>query len=77
MKFSKEMSENEQAMLDRIKRTARKVMPSGTRVFLYGSRARGDAHEGSDWDILILVSGYPDGDEISTYLTNHLKIGLR
>lgn len=25
------------------------------KAFLYGSRARGTAHEGSDWDILILL----------------------
>ncbi len=27
------------------------------RVFLYGSRARGDADSDSDWDLLILVDG--------------------
>lgn len=31
------------------------VVPSGTRVILFGSQARGDAHEGSDWDVLILM----------------------
>ena len=25
-------------------------------VILYGSRARGDSHEGSDWDLLILTN---------------------
>ena len=25
------------------------------RIILFGSRARGDAHKGSDWDILILL----------------------
>jgi hypothetical protein len=27
------------------------------RVFLFGSRARGDAHEQSDYDLLVIVSG--------------------
>ncbi len=29
---------------------------SDARVFLYGSRARGDYHRGSDWDLLILLN---------------------
>lgn len=51
-------------MFNRIKSTARKVMPSGVKVFLYGSRARGDAHHGSDWDILILVNSPIVGVEL-------------
>ena len=31
-------------------------------VILYGSRARGDEHPDSDWDILILVSSKTDLD---------------
>ena len=42
-------------MLELLKNKAREVMPSGFQVFLYGSRARGEAHSNSDWDILILV----------------------
>ena len=34
---------------------ATKVVPAGGKVWLYGSRARGDAHENSDWDLLILL----------------------
>lgn len=30
------------------------------RVILFGSRARGDYREDSDWDILIIVGGSPD-----------------
>jgi predicted nucleotidyltransferase len=28
-------------------------------VVLFGSRARGDAHEGSDWDVLVIAEGLP------------------
>ncbi len=39
----------EQIILDRIHQLAEKCLPAGSNVWLYGSRARGDYHEGSDW----------------------------
>ena len=33
------------------------ILPSGSRIVLYGSRARGDFREDSDWDIHILIPG--------------------
>ena len=40
-------------VIDNIKEVAKKVLPKGSALYLYGSRARGDYHEGSDWDLLL------------------------
>lgn len=35
--------------------TASKIMPEGAKVVLFGSRARNEASDDSDWDILVLL----------------------
>lgn len=42
-------------VLDKICEVARINMPKGGRVLLYGSRARGNAKDDSDWDLLLLL----------------------
>ena len=42
-------------VFNRLKETLQKLLPPGSHAYLYGSRARGDAGEDSDWDILILL----------------------
>ncbi len=44
-----------QQVIEYIKRVGRDALPPNSTLLLYGSRARGDAHEGSDWDLLILL----------------------
>jgi predicted nucleotidyltransferase len=46
-------------LLRRCAKAIRQVVPDAD-VILYGSRARGDANEYSDYDILILVNGPTD-----------------
>ena len=42
-------------ILQSIKNRSAEIMPMNAKVILFGSQARGDYHEGSDWDILILL----------------------
>lgn len=44
----------QQEILSKIKAAVREVIPDA-KVYLFGSRARGDWHEESDWDILVLT----------------------
>ena len=56
-------------VLNSIKKVASQVLPKGSALYLYGSRARGDSHEGSDWDLLLLLDKprleYEDFDKYS------------
>ena len=47
-------------VVKQISQAIHRVAPTATAI-LYGSEARGDAHEGSDIDVLILL----DGDHLS------------
>lgn len=53
------MSEQEKfnRLIEAIRRKASEILPKGSRVSLYGSRARDDAKADSDWDLHILVLG--------------------
>ena len=48
------MSTDDKTIL-KIKDIAKSAIPSGSKAILYGSRARGDARNDSDWDFLILL----------------------
>lgn len=46
---------NTSQVIENIRQVAARVLPKGSTLYLYGSRARGDYHEDSDWDLLLLL----------------------
>ena len=42
-------------VIEIIKQVAKKTLPPSSSLILYGSRARGDYKDDSDWDLLILL----------------------
>ena len=61
----------EKAMLQRIKQNVHEVDPQA-EVWLYGSRARGTAHEESDWDILVLTPQPTLSTSAESRFVNHM-----
>ncbi|MBE6260505.1 MAG: nucleotidyltransferase domain-containing protein [Prevotella sp.] len=53
---------NTTQVLDSIRQVAIDVLPQGSKLYLYGSRARGDAREDSDWDLLLLLDKPSNND---------------
>lgn len=47
---------NKKSFLDKIQEHARTILEEEDRMYLYGSRARGDNNDSSDWDIMIITS---------------------
>lgn len=60
-------------VMQEIGKTARNVAPTAKRILLFGSRARGDAREDSDWDVLVLL----DKDRIRLDDIDNISYPLR
>jgi uncharacterized protein len=62
---------SEAEILSRIKQTVLEREPTA-KIYLYGSRARGDAKPDSDWDLLILLNR----DNISKEIEGKIRMPL-
>lgn len=66
-----------QQFIENIKKVARQVLPKGSTLYLYGSRARGDYHEYSDWDLLLLLDKAKiEFDDFQRYSYPFVLMGL-
>ena len=55
-------------VIDNIRNVAARVLPKGSALYLYGSRARNDNREDSDWDLLLLLDKKGnDADDFRLY----------
>ena len=59
-------------ILDSIKKTLADKMPKHAFALLFGSQARGDARQDSDWDILIVI----DKDRLLPYDYDNISYPL-
>jgi len=52
------------------------VLPEGSRFILFGSQARNDARDDSDWDLLILLNDQQlQKDTFGTYAYPFVELG--
>jgi len=66
-----------QSTIVNIQQLGTQVIPQGGQLWLYGSHARGDFHEGSDWDLLILLDKNEQSwDDFGTYGYPFVEMGI-
>lgn len=54
----------------------RQVLLDDAHLLLYGSRARGDYHEGSDWDLLILLNRPQEASDFQAIAYPIMELGF-
>lgn len=66
-------------LIDALKAKAEEILPKGSQVAIFGSRARGDARPDSDWDLHILIPGEEKlpWSRWDTYAWPFAEIGLQ
>ena len=66
-------------VIQRITELGHRILPEGSSLWLYGSRARGDTRPDSDYDLLILLDKEKitsqDRDYSYTFFMNGLEVG--
>ena len=63
--------------LTKLTQLGKKILPAGSHLWLYGSRARGDARPDSDWDLLVLLDKDKKSlDDFDKYAYPFIEYGL-
>jgi len=65
-------------IFNEIQALKRQILPN-EKVILFGSQARGDAREGSDWDLLVLLNKEKSSfsEDYDAYASPFDEIGLK
>lgn len=62
-------------IIEKLRRLKQKFLPDD-RLILFGSQARGDSNEDSDWDLLILLNKPKrEPGDMNYYLTPFIELG--
>ena len=70
------MHTEKEAILMSIQALGEKLLPPDAQLILFGSQARNDAHEESDWDLLILLNDkYLQQDNFGNYAYPFVELG--
>lgn len=70
------MAMSDEKIIETLKETVRRIVPSDVKVYLFGSRARGDAREDSDWDLLFLFEKeHVNADDFDTVVYPFFEVG--
>lgn len=70
------MLSEKETILSSIRALGAKVLPEGARLILFGSQARNDARDDSDWDLLILLNDQQlQKDTFGTYAYPFVELG--
>ena len=63
-------------IINKLRKLGGKVLPPEARLFLYGSRARGDYKENSDWDLLLLLNRPKQNDDYEKIAYPLMELGF-
>ena len=70
------MTEKQNILLKEVKDNILSIEPSA-EIILYGSQARGDAADDSDWDILVLASGKNESNLFDSIFNSLYELELK